>query len=141
MDGRSRKLASNAPSSIRTTVPQEQSNLESRFELETQIPNFGPPLLGPPHPGVIKQCPGRMVLGDSKMIAFGPDLDRAVLREGFSFKRLKKGRLSVAEVEAIGKVGRNSCADERAQGPKLPMTTTVNAEDVCGSVKPGIATR
>lgn len=46
------------------------------------------------------------------MIAFVTDLDKAVLREGSSFKRLKKGRLSVAEVEAISKVGRKSCADE-----------------------------
>lgn len=63
------------------------------------------------------------------MIAFVMDLDKAVLREGFNFKRLKKGRLSVTEVEAISKVGRNSCADERAQGPNPPMITTVNAED------------
>lgn len=70
-----------------------------------------------------------MTLGDGKMIAFVTDLDKAVLREGSSFK---KGRLSVAEVEAISKVGRKSCADESAQGLNLPMTTTVNAEDdVC----------
>lgn len=70
-----------------------------------------------------------MTLGDGKTIAFVTDLEKAVLREGSSFKRLKKGRLSVAEVEAISKVGRNSCADKRAQGLNLPMTTTVNAED------------